>query len=144
MPMSWGILQQGCSVTNLQGTLSWAHIAWENWPDPAPGLVLVSDLLSSSISLSASESCRRVVAGVEGVAVVVVLGGLVVSRIRKINIIAYNSTAAKKMKRKIEFRLLKDAKWLALFTRKGLHLWLWNSPWSILLFFMNHALWEAI
>ena len=49
-------------------------------------------------------------AGVEGVAVVVVLGGLVVSRIRKINIIAYNSTAAKKMKRKIEFRLLKDAK----------------------------------
>ena len=95
MPMSWGILQQGCSVTNRQGTRSWAHISLENWPDPAPGLVLVSDLLSSSISLSTSESCRRLVAADEGVDVVVVLGGLVVSRIRKINIIAYISTTEK-------------------------------------------------
>ena len=74
--MSWGSLQQGCSVTNLQGTLSLAHIALVT----APGLVLVSSLLSSSISLSASESCRLIGAGV-GSEAVVVMGGLVVSRI---------------------------------------------------------------
>ena len=78
MPMSWGSWQQGCSVTNLQGTLSLAHIARET--APAPGLVLVSRLLSSSISLSSSESCRLIGAGV-GREAVVVMVGLVVSRI---------------------------------------------------------------
>ena len=78
--MSWGSWQQGCSVTNLQGTLSLAHIARETAPAPGPGLVLVSRLLSSSISLSSSESCRLIGAGV-GREAVVVMVGLVVSRI---------------------------------------------------------------
>ena len=94
--MSWGILQQGCSVTNLQGTLSEAHIALENTPEPAPGLVLTSCLLSSSISLSASDSCRLIVTGVG----VVVVAGLVVSKIRKTN-----KCGQKEMKLKIELSL---------------------------------------
>ena len=41
--MSWGSLQQGCSVTNLQGTRSLEHIALLNTPS-APALVFKAPL----------------------------------------------------------------------------------------------------